>query len=53
MIKYCHDCDKYIDLDEDVEHFEMHEEEKKKKAIKALNKLNKSIVGFYCRTPYK
>jgi hypothetical protein len=24
---FCDDCDKFIDLDEDVSHFEMHQEE--------------------------
>jgi len=25
-VKFCDNCDKFIDLDEDVEHFEMHQE---------------------------
>jgi len=26
MIQYCEICDKFIDLDTEVEHFELHEE---------------------------
>ena len=29
-IQYCHDCDTYIDLDDDAEHFELNKLGKKR-----------------------